>query len=86
MSEYDNLPGNDHYGYANADLMEAYESDPGPTSEAHTTAANVQAALALAYEQRTANLLKFAEVLAHSKLNKATTDDLRERLGLEEDA
>lgn len=80
-----NLPGNPHEGAVNFALGAAPKSDEDRLNL--DAMATVQATLALAYEQRTANLLKVLELQARmSDAQQAfnlSAFDVAERLGIE---
>lgn len=81
-----NLPGNPHFAWA-ADTLESLEQAEGtylnPDEHALQTA-SVEATLALAHEQRTANLIAlFGEGFAHRDIDYAgIAKQIQERLGL----
>lgn len=77
-----NLPGNPH-----AELAEADIEYPGAWNELEAVTAllqtNARATLALAYEQRTANLIALADVTMHGGLNPDyDMETIYNRLGL----
>lgn len=84
------INGNDYADFADDQMNYIYESgqlqEAGMSTQVLFQALNavVQSNLAVAYEQRTANLIAFSDVLMKSGVGPETIDEAGQRLGIGE--
>lgn len=83
-----NLPGNPHEGLAKTWLVAVSGDDADTANQIFAQCASAEATLALAFEQRTANLIAYMQLWVSAQLARVNIDDevvadLAERLGIE---